>query len=159
MAPHPPSSPTHFPGFYRFVFLWLEPVSILAGAVLAFFMQATYLHWTHAASAPGAPVPISTSIVLDQLANLYLGLAALEASLLRASSDTLVWKVVIIILLCADVGHLYSVRALGTTIYWQYWRWNPIDWGNVPFVYFLAATRISMLLGVGIKGKREKLKY
>lgn len=144
-----PSAP--IPPLYRLVFLWLEPVSILTGAIYAHFFQSTYLALTHAASAPGSAVPISTSIVLTQLANLYLGLAVLEASVLRATSDIKVWKVFIIGLLLADIGHLYSVLPVGTRVYWQYWSWNAIDWGNVAFVYFLAATRICMLLGVGFE--------
>ncbi|KAH9873361.1 hypothetical protein J1614_005759 [Plenodomus biglobosus] len=142
-------SPAQIPPFYRFVFLWLEPVSILTGAVYACWMQSTYLHLTHAATAPPAPIPTAVSIVMAQLANLYLGLAMLEASILRTTSELSVWRCMLIGLLIADFGHLLSVRAVGTGIYWQYWRWNPIDWGNVPFVYFLAITRICLLLGVG----------
>jgi hypothetical protein len=134
---------------YRLVFLYAEPVSIFTGAVYAHLFQATYLDLTHAASAPGPSVPISTSIVMSQLANLYLGLGLLEAFVLRATSDLKVWRVFLAILLLADVGHLYSVAPVGAQIYWQYWRWNAIDWGNLPFVYFLAITRTLFLLGVG----------
>ncbi|KAF2125883.1 hypothetical protein P153DRAFT_369883 [Dothidotthia symphoricarpi CBS 119687] len=147
--------------FYRAVFLWLEPLSILTGAVYAHFLQHTYLTLTHSATAPPTSsilVPISTSIVLTQLANLYLGLAILEASILRASSDVKVWKTFIIALLVADVGHLYSVRLVGTWVYWQFWHWNAIDWGNVGVVYFLAVTRICMLSGIGFGGDEERKK-
>ncbi|KAF1935638.1 hypothetical protein EJ02DRAFT_460204 [Clathrospora elynae] len=142
-----PAAP--MPAFYRVVFLWIEPVSILTGAVYAHFLQSTYLELTHAASAPGASVPVATSIVMTQLANLYLGLAILEASVLRATTDSNVWRPFIVALLIADFGHLYSVLPVGKDIYWAYWRWNAIDWGGVAFVYFLAVTRICMLLGVG----------
>ena len=150
------AAPTaRIPAFYRLVFLWIEPASIFTGAVYAHSMQSTYLNLTHAASAPGASVPISTSIVMTQLANLYLGLTILEACVLRATSHVKVWRTFIIALLIADVGHLYSVAPVGSWIYWQYWRWNAIDWGNVGFVYFLAITRSLMLLGVGF----EKLRF
>jgi hypothetical protein len=144
-------SAARIPAFYRLVFLWLEPASILTGAVYAHFFQATYLALTHAASAPGASVPVSTSIVMTQLANLYLGLAILEASVLRVTSDAKVWTTFIIGLLIADVGHLYSVLPVGSSIYWQCWRWNAIDWGNLGFVYFLAVSRTMMLLGIGFR--------
>jgi hypothetical protein len=147
--PTAPSAPV--PRLYRFVFLWLEPASILTGAVAALFFQPSYLALTHPASAPGSALPISTSIVLTQLANLYMGFAVLEACVLRATSDIKVWKVFIIGLLLADIGHLYSVLPVGTHVYWQYWSWNAIDWGNVAFVYFLAATRICLLLGIGFE--------
>jgi hypothetical protein len=137
------------PAFYRLIFLWLEPVSIFTGAFYAQFMQSDYLHLTHASSAPGSSVPISTSIVLTQLANLYLGLGLLEALVLRATSELRVWRTFLFVLLVADIGHLYSVAAVGKWVYWDYSRWNSIDWGNVPFVYFLALTRSLLLLGVG----------
>lgn len=148
------------PSVYRFVFCWLEPVSILTGAIYAHFFQSTYLHLTHAASSPGVSLPISTSIVMSQLANLYLGLAFLEASVLRATPDIKVWKTFLVGLLVADLGHLLTVLPLGTHIYWAFWRWNAIDLGNVPFVYFLAVTRICMLLGVGFQkeGVRSRSK-
>ncbi|KAJ4361815.1 hypothetical protein N0V83_010756 [Neocucurbitaria cava] len=137
------------PAFYRFVFLWLEPISILTGAVYAHFFPSIYLDLTHSASAPGTTIPVSTSIIMTQLANLYLGLAILEATVLRSTSHVNVWSTFIIGLLIADFGHLYSVRAAGSDVYWAWWSWNAIDWGNVPFVYFLAVTRILMLFGVG----------
>lgn len=145
-SPRPPVHP-----FYRAVFLWFEPLSIFSGAVTAHYFQSDYLALTHAASAPGplVPVPVATSIVLTQLANLYLGLCCIEALVLRATSERSVWTTLIAILLLADVGHLYSVRLVGHGVYWRFWGWNAIDWGNVGCVYFLAITRICMLLGLG----------
>ena len=146
--------PAHIPPFYRLVFLYLEPISILAGAVQAYFFQSAYLTLTHASSAPSL-VPVSTSIVLTQLANLYLGLALTEALILRVTTEYSVWKALILVLLIADVGHLYSVLPLGfSRAFLQWWNWNAIDWGNVGWVYFLALTRTSMLLGLGFGGTR-----
>ena len=145
--------PARIPSFYRLVFLYLEPISILAGAVPAYFFQSTYLSLTHASSTPNV-VPVSTSIVLTQLANLYLGLALTEALILRVTTEYSVWKALIIVLLIADVGHLYSVLPLGfSRAFLQWWNWNAIDWGNVGWVYFLALTRMCMLLGIGFGGR------
>jgi hypothetical protein len=148
----------HVPDFYRLVFLWLEPLSTLTGAVYAHLLQSEYLTLTHAASAPGLAVPLSTSIVLSQLANMYLGLGLLEASVLRATSELKVWRSLLTIMLLADIGHLYSVAPLGSWVYWDCWRWNAIDWGNVPVVYFLAATRCLFLLGVGLQPATQRPK-
>lgn len=163
MAPSPAASAaalsTHgVPAVYRLVFLWLEPLSILTGAFYSYFLPSTYLDLTHLASSPGAAVPISTSIIMIQLANLYMGLAILEATVLRCTSDEHVWRTFIIGLLVADGGHLYSVHAVGRDVYWAWWKWNAIDWGNVPFVYFLAVTRILMLLRVGFAKQRGRTK-
>lgn len=149
-------TPDHIPAFYRLVFLYLEPLSIAAGAVQACFFQSAYLSLTHAATAPSV-VPVSTSIVLTQLANLYLGLALTEALVLRVTAEYAVWKALIIVLLIADVGHLYSVLPLGfSRAFLQYWNWNAIDWGNVGWVYFLALTRLCMLFGIGFGSRRAR---
>ncbi|EOA90054.1 uncharacterized protein SETTUDRAFT_167020 [Exserohilum turcica Et28A] len=124
----------------------------MAGAVCAACFQTTYLDLTmHAPSAPDglSLTPISTKIVLSQLANMYLGLAFLEAAVLRATADVNVWQTFLVVLLLADVGHLCSLLPLGADVYWAFWRWNAMDIGNIPFVYFLAATRICLLARVG----------
>lgn len=144
-----PTPTPSIPAFYRLLYLYIEPLSTVVGAFYAHFLQSTYLDLTHSSSAPGAAVPISTQVVLSQLANLYLGLAILEASVLRSTSDLKVWRALIIGMLIADLGHLGAIAPVGSWVYWQYWRWNSIDWGNVPVVFFLAATRCCLLLGVG----------
>ena len=53
-------------------------------------------------------------------------------------------------LLLANFGHLYSVLPLGLGLYWKFWAWDAVGWGNVGFVYFGAATRISFLSGLGL---------
>ena len=143
---------------YQAVFLYLEPASTLTGAIYAHYFQPTYLQLTHAASAPGVSVPTSTSIVLTQLANLYFLLCINEALVLRATRDLRVWKTFLLGLLVADLGHLYSVRLVGRWVYWRFWTWNAIDWGNVGFVYFLALTRICLLAGVGLGRDDVRLK-
>lgn len=136
---------------YRLFFMMVEPISALVGAYYAHFRQAEYLVLTHAPTAPPKDaIPAGTSIVLSQLANLYLLFALNEALVLRATSNLFVWKTVLFVLLLADLGHLYSVSSLGPRIYWDVASWNAIDWGNVPFVYLGASMRLAFLLGVGI---------
>ncbi|KAK4163886.1 hypothetical protein QBC43DRAFT_54842 [Cladorrhinum sp. PSN259] len=140
---------------YRLFFLLVEPISALVGAYFAFFDQPTYLKLTHAASAP-SPIPIGTSIVLSQLANLYFFFAINEAIVLRSTSDLRVWKAVLFCLLVGDIGHLYTVRQLGVQIYWDISNWNSIDIGNIPFVYFGATMRLAFLAGIGLGGQDKK---
>lgn len=139
------------PVIYRLFFLIIEPISALAGAYFAHFRQAEYLTLTHAATAP-TPIPTGTSIVLSQLANLYLLFALNEALVLRSTNSLVVWKTVLFGLLVADLGHLYSVAAVGPRVYWDVTSWNAIDWGNVPFVYLGASMRVAFLAGVGLSG-------
>lgn len=130
---------------FRYFFLYIEPISALAGAYAAALRPQFYLEMTHAATAPKFGIPTSTSIVLTQLANLYLLFAVNEAVVLRCTDDVKVWSALLSGLLLADLGHLYSVNALGSRIYWNVAAWNAMDWGNVGIVYVGAAMRIAFL--------------
>jgi hypothetical protein len=148
------SSPTfRLPAIYSVFFLLVEPISTLVGAFFAHFRQNDYLQMTHLASSSLSDTPKSTSIVLSQLANLYLLFALNEALVLRSTSDLRVWKTLLFGLLLADFGHLYSVKALGPEIYYEAWNWNAMHWGNVGFVYVGASMRCAFLSGVGLNTK------
>lgn len=144
--------PFRLPLVYTAFFLTIEPISALVGAFYAYFKPLSYLQMTHFASSPSyeSAVPLSTNIVLTQLANLYLLFALNEALVLRSTSDLRVWKTVLFGLLLADFGHLYSVRALGVQVYWRFWEWNAMDWGNIGFVYAGAAMRMAFLSSFGL---------
>ena len=161
MAP-PLLSPTTKEGqiatVYRLFFLYIEPVSALLGAYFSFFDQPAYLSLTHALSAPQQDsIPISTQIVLSQLANLCLLFAINEMLVLRSTKDLRVWKALLFGLLVADLGHLWSVKVLGWEMYWRAGDWNAIDWGNVGFVYVGALMRSCFLLGVGVKTPKDQV--
>lgn len=132
---------------YRAFFLIIEPISALVGAFYAHFRQRDYLAMT---THGPVPVRLGTSIVLSQLANLYLLFALNEALVLRSTGDLRVWRTVLFVLLVADFGHLYSVSGLGSWVYWDVTRWNAIDFGNILFVYLGASMRIAFLSGVGL---------
>lgn len=143
------------PSFYRLFFLTIEPISALVGAFFAHFRQHDYLTMTHADSVTldaNGNVPVVTSVVLSQLANLYLLFTLNEALVLRTTADRRVWRTLLFGLLVADLGHLYSLRALGSDIYWRADQWNAMGWGNVPFVYVGASMRLAFLWGVGLSG-------
>ena len=114
---------------YRIFFLYLEPLSTIVGAFYASILPNTYLELTHAPSAPSfaSTVPVSTSVVLTQLANLYFLFALNEGLVLRSTNDVRVWKTLLFGLLVADFGHLYSVYGLGVHKYCQVWGWNAMD--------------------------------
>ncbi|KAI1799533.1 hypothetical protein F4811DRAFT_93326 [Daldinia bambusicola] len=139
---------TVLPLAYRAFFLIIEPISALVGAYYAHLRQDEYLSMTTHTAA--SPVPLGTSVVLSQLANLYLLFALNEALVLRSTGDLRVWRTVLFVLLVADFGHLYSVSGLGSWVYWDATSWNPIDYGNVLFVYLGASVRIAFLTGVGL---------
>ncbi|KAF2101671.1 hypothetical protein NA57DRAFT_35748 [Rhizodiscina lignyota] len=153
------SSVNPIPLLYRLFFLYVEPLSTILGAYYAHLEPLTYLTLTHSASAPAfvATIPKGTSVVLTQLANLYFLFALNEGLVLRSTNDLRVWRTLLFGLLVADFGHLYSCKDLGPDVYWQFWNWNAIDWGNIAFVYCGAAMRSAFLLGVGLKGGSDGL--
>lgn len=148
----------HLPVLYRATFLLIEPLFALSGAIVAYCKPLDYLQLTHGASAPisTASIPLSTNIALTQLANLYLLFAFNEAFILRSTSNLQVWRTVLLGMLIADFGHLYSVSALGPDIYWKATQWNVMDFGNVGFVYAGACMRIAFLCGIGLNVSPDK---
>lgn len=155
---HPASRHPLLPTAYRFIFLTLEPLTTLLGAIYAHYFQSTYLSLLAHQTIPAASIPRTTSVVLSQLGNLYLLLCLNEALVLRATSDLKVWRTFLFGLLVADFGHLWGCRQLGDDVFWKVWEWNRIDWGNVGVVYGLAVARICFLAGVGFgwQGQRER---
>ncbi|KPM38246.1 hypothetical protein AK830_g8304 [Neonectria ditissima] len=142
---------------YRVFFLLVEPLSALVGAFYSHFRQQEYLSLLNAASTAAADVPLSTSVALSQLANMYLFFALNEALVLRSTADLRVWRAVLLVLLLADLGHLYSLRELGSGIYYRVAEWNVSDLGNVPWVYVGATLRACFLAGIGL-GESRALK-
>lgn len=139
------------PLLYRLFFLYIEPVATAVGAYYAHFRQNDYLEMTYASSMTGLLEPSTReAIVLSQLANMYAVFALNEALVLRSTSNLTVWKVFLFGLLLADFGHIYSVNALGMDVYWQFWNWNAMYWGNLGFVYAGASMRTAFMLGIGL---------
>ncbi|KAK2616515.1 hypothetical protein QQS21_000558 [Conoideocrella luteorostrata] len=141
---------------YRIFFLLVEPISALVGAFFNQFRQTKYLSLLHEPSAPAdvSALPLSTSVAMSQLANMYFFFAINEAFVLRSTWDMRVWRTVLLMLLIADFGHLYSMKELGPRIYYDVLGWNAGDWGNVPWVYAGATLRICFLAGVGLGGSK-----
>jgi hypothetical protein len=141
---------------YILFFHWIEPVATLAGAYYAWLKPTEYLQLTHAASAPGLlGLPVATHVVLRQLGNLYVAFTLNEALVLRATNDLKVWRALLVVLLIADFGHLYSCFPLGLHTYYDVANWNAMAYGNYFFVYCGATTRICFLLNVGMGGVKK----
>ncbi|GAB1743983.1 hypothetical protein KC318_g11903 [Hortaea werneckii] len=153
------------PFIYKAFFLYIEPVATAVGAYYAWFQQDEYMRLTYSTPADVLGVSTREHITLLQLANLYLVFAINEALVLRATNDLKVWRIFLVGLLIADFGHLWSVHALGWPIYYQFWTWNSIHWGNLGFVYVGASMRMAFLSGLGLAssrsgagGKRKKVR-
>jgi hypothetical protein len=153
------SNSTRIHLFYRVFFLYVEPFFSLLGALYAGIYPKTYLNLTDPRStllSDSDVLPVGAHVALRQLANLYLLFAVNEALVLRATEDLRVWRTLLLGLLLADLGHLYSLLPLEAGVFWEVHRWNKMDWGNVAFVYLGAATRISYLAGLGITARATR---
>ena len=121
-----PGSNARIPLLYRLFFLYIEPVATMAGALYSFDLfglQGEYMSLTYPTTTGLLGVSPRESIVLNQLANMYFVFAFNEALVLRATTDVRVWQVFLLGLLIADFGHIYSVHALGSDIFWRFWEW------------------------------------
>ena len=144
---------------YQAFFLYVEPISALAGAYYAAIRPDAYLHDLIApySAVPTPATPVPTYMALYQLANLYLLFALNEHLVLSSSTSITTWRRLLFGLLVADIGHLITMAPAGYEVFWQFWRWNAMGWGSVAFVYAGATMRTCFLLGVGMsrstKGK------
>jgi len=145
---------------YRLFFLYIEPVSALAGAFYAAFMPRSYLN--DLSFGPVRPftylTPTQTTMALFQLANLYFLFALNEHFVLSSTNSLKTWRRLLAGLLVADIGHLISMAPAGYDIFWRVDQWNAMAWGSVGFVYLGATTRICFLTGVGLKNTGDRSK-
>ncbi|KAJ7598470.1 hypothetical protein C8J56DRAFT_914143 [Mycena floridula] len=146
---------------YRLFFLYIEPVSALAGAFYAAFLPEAYLRDLSLPStiAPESLMPVlstQTTMALLQLANLYLLFALNEHLVLSSTNNLKTWRRLLFCLLVADFGHLYTMAPLGAEVFWRVQDWNAMVWGSVGFVYMGATMRIAFLAGSGLGNDEKK---
>jgi len=141
------------PFTYRLFFLYIEPISSLAGAYYAAVHTHDYL-LDLARPTQGdfarAVLDTPTRMSLSQLANLYLLFALNEHLVLSSTSSLKTWRRLLFGLLVADFGHLATMIPAGPEIFWNVSKWNAMAWGSVGFVYLGAAFRLCFLAGVGL---------
>ncbi|KAE9409152.1 hypothetical protein BT96DRAFT_582599 [Gymnopus androsaceus JB14] len=139
---------------YTMFFLYIEPISALAGFYYAAFKPYDYLNDLSLSGTivkPTTPlVTTQTNMALLQLANLYLLFALNEHLVLSSTTSIKTWRRLLFCLLVADFGHLATMAPLGTDVFWKVWEWNAMVWGSVGFVYIGASMRISFLCGLGL---------
>ncbi len=100
------------PTWYRLFFLYIEPLSALAGAYYAAFRPADYLADLTLGAltrTPPTPAPTQTNMALLQLANLYLLFALNEHFVLSSTNSLVTWRRLLVGLLIADFGHLVTM--------------------------------------------------
>lgn len=146
------------PALYKLFFIYIEPISALAGAYYAAFQPTDYLRdlslvSSTSTSTPSEPLSTQMTMTLLQLANLYLLFALNEHLVLSSSPPLKTWRRLLLVLLIADFGHLATMVPLGLGVFWRVWEWNAMVWGSVGFVYLGATMRMCFLAGVGLGNK------
>lgn len=148
---------------YRLFFLYIEPISALAGMYYAAIHPSDYLLDLVSPIQSGfsrAALDTPTRMTLFQLSNLYLLFALNEHLVLSSTSSLKTWRRLLFSLLVADFGHLATMIPAGTEIFWNVSKWNAMAWGSVGFVYLGASLRLCFLAGVGLgHDERRAMKH
>ncbi len=141
--------PSNIPTLYRILFLYIEPVAIISGAIQSFFTPTKFAVFLQPTSTT---VSKELQIVFSYLSANYFLLAWLEAVVLRCTSSLKVWKVIQLGIFLSDAFHLYaSANALGSTRFWDPRKWRAEDRINLGLIAGNGTARLMFLLGVGMR--------
>ncbi|KAI0809093.1 hypothetical protein BC629DRAFT_1481914 [Irpex lacteus] len=154
-------------GFYRFLFLYLEPALTALPCFLIWTLPGAA--WFHHGLIPDdRPSPSSTVIpdarthmTVLQLGNCYLLLGMLSSLVFRAVRDALPGNAVaqeriigasLFAMGVADLTHIIATLVgLPPDLRYAVAQWNATTHGNVTFVVFLMVSRTAWFLGIGRK--------
>ena len=151
------------PLWYRIPLLTIEPLFALNGSCMLLFQPHSFLAvmsplWS--AGAGAAPDPASLApvrVLTDQLAAMQFLFAFTQAFILRAAPDLRTWRLICITMLLSDVLHASaSLREVarggadGRVVF------RSEDWLNFSVLAIMAALRLGVLLGIGIRKEEEE---
>ncbi|KAJ7451153.1 hypothetical protein FB451DRAFT_1284865 [Mycena latifolia] len=150
-------------GFYQLLFLYLEPISTMFPALMAWIFPGA--EWFHHQLIPSStPVPSSpleprTLMMVWQLGNCYLLLGLISSLVFRAARDSLAKDPVaqerivgslLAALAIADVSHIAATLiGLPADIRYAPLAWNSMAHGNISIVVVLFTVRCAWFLGIG----------
>ncbi|KAF8887735.1 hypothetical protein BD779DRAFT_486299 [Infundibulicybe gibba] len=150
-------------GFYKTLFLYLEPASTIAPAIMVFaFPGAPWFH--HQLIPSSLPPPTSalesrTTMAVWQLANCYLLLGMISSIVFRAVRDALPHNPVaqeriigasLLALAIADLTHIAATFiGLPEELKYAPALWNSMTHGNITVVIVLFAVRVAWFMGIG----------
>ncbi|KAF9454920.1 hypothetical protein P691DRAFT_799928 [Macrolepiota fuliginosa MF-IS2] len=150
------------PGFYRVVFLHLEPMSTFIPVISVWVAPGA--NWFFQEQVPSdAPTPTSlddrTRMIISQLVNCYLLLGLLSSIVFRAVRNTLpnnpsaqerLIGASLLALAIADATHvLVSFFGLPESVRYSPQNWNGMTHGNITITILLFVTRVAWFAGIG----------
>ena len=147
------------PFVYRFLFLYVEPLSAFIGAIVNILDPSRYLQSLSPAATASTYSPL-TQPIYGQLAALFVLFGWSQAVVLRSTDDLKVWKVLLFGMFLCDSLYLFaSYRILGPEVFFSpsLWRWE--EWVNFIMLYWAGGSRLAFCAGVGIgRGQRDGVK-
>ncbi|EJD55361.1 hypothetical protein AURDEDRAFT_43532, partial [Auricularia subglabra TFB-10046 SS5] len=150
------------PGFYKLLFLHIEPTSTILPAILTWFYPGA--GWFHSELIPGAGahsvLDERTRMAIYQLGNCYFLLGLISSIVFRAVRDALPDNPVaqerivgasLTALAIADATHIIATLVVLPYEYWHPIGWNGMTFGNFPFVVLLLShpRRLAWFAGIG----------
>ncbi|GKT61726.1 hypothetical protein ColTof4_02643 [Colletotrichum tofieldiae] len=142
------------PGIYQFIFMTLEPIFALLGAVMVLHTPHQYLAGMTRNAMPYAP---NTQFLYTQLGGGWLFFAFTEGVVLRLFDDLNLWRVVCAGMLLSDAAYCHgTAQAVGG---WELWL-DRSTWTVEDYTVFLTTApmvivRILIVLGIGIRIPKE----
>ncbi|KAK1993108.1 hypothetical protein LX36DRAFT_693889 [Colletotrichum falcatum] len=142
------------PGIYQFIFMTLEPIFAMLGAVMVLHTPHQYLAGTTRNAVPYAP---DTQFLYTQLGGGWLYFAFIEGVVLRLFDDLRLWRVVCAGMLLSDAAFLRSTaQAVGG---WDVWL-DRSTWTVEDYTIFLTTApmlivRCLIVLGIGVRVPKE----
>ncbi|KIK53040.1 hypothetical protein GYMLUDRAFT_233079 [Collybiopsis luxurians FD-317 M1] len=152
------------PGFYKLLFLYLEPASAILPAPMIWIWPGAA--WFHSEQIPSLG-PFSPSITLDprttlalsHLGNCYMLVGVIVSLVFRAVGEACrndpvaqerIIGAVLTAMAIADTFHIaFSVLGLPSEILYNVLSWNGLTHGNITFTTFLLCMRVAWFLGIG----------
>ncbi|KAH8834691.1 hypothetical protein DL96DRAFT_1571389 [Flagelloscypha sp. PMI_526] len=155
------------PGFYRYLFCYIEPISALAAIPMIYFGPGPA--WFYSELIPtGSPSPDAVHTFPDAnsrmaillLVNCYILLGLLSAfifpAIRKATKNNLEGQEMLVAavltpLTISDINHSISTFVgLPPDIRFAFWKWNMMTHGNITFTLAVLFTgRIAWFLGIG----------
>jgi len=150
------------PGYYKLLFLYLEPFSTILPSVMAWVAPGSAWFWFQLIPSTGSPpsqVDDRTNMAIWQLGNCYLLLGLISSFVFRAVRDNLrhdpftqerILAASFTALALADATHVIAtVVALPLEFRSDFVSWNSMTHGNITFTLFLLASRLAWFGGIG----------
>ncbi|TDZ54262.1 hypothetical protein CTRI78_v006463 [Colletotrichum trifolii] len=141
------------PLLYQLVFMTIEPIFALLGAVMNLHTPHQYFAGVTRNAQPFTP---NTAFVFTQLGGAWMYIAFVEGVVLRLCDDLKLWRLVCAGMLLSDAAYVHgTAQAVGGWDVWlRYSGWTVEDhvifWSTLPMVL----VRILMVLGIGVKTSR-----